>query len=98
MKSNSIVKARSPYGSNRVEKPRDVSSNAMAQEWFTGGDCASATFPTTCVHMWRVAYVSFQPSYGSGGQASIGDSLSDLVNLCRRAHTSMASLTSKQPR
>ncbi len=34
----------------------------MPHEWFSGGASASATFPTICVHMWSVAYVSFHAS------------------------------------
>src|SRR5206468_6630701 len=62
MKSNSIVNVRCPCGRGRVESPRGVICRAIAHEWFRGGASASATFPTTCVHMWSVAYVSFQRS------------------------------------
>src|SRR5262245_51394514 len=71
MKSNSIENARSPWNSRRVARPRGVTRNAIAQLWLRGGAEASAILPTICVHMCRVAYVSFHSSYGNAGQDSL---------------------------
>src|SRR4051812_47501816 len=65
-----MVKVRSRCGSVYVDSPRGVSSRATDQEWLSGAAWASAIFPTICVHMCSVAYVSFHSSYGSDGHCS----------------------------
>ena len=54
-KSKSIVNVRMPWRSGRVDSPREVTCSALPQEWFKRGARASATLPTTCVHMCKVA-------------------------------------------
>ncbi len=44
-----------PYGMAGVATPRDVTTKAMFQKWFTRGVSARVIFPTICVHMCKVA-------------------------------------------
>src|ERR1035437_9640547 len=83
-----MVKDRWRWDSVRVAMPQGVTCIAMAQEWLSGGANASATLPITCVHMWRVAQVSFHASSGSAGQIS-----SLTVAMCRYRITQSGAAT-----
>ena len=34
---------------------REVTRIALPQQWLSGGEAATATFPITCIHIWRVS-------------------------------------------
>src|SRR5687767_14349872 len=53
-----------------VVSPLAVTYSVTCQEWLTQWLCASRIFPTTCVHMCRVAQVSLHAASGNSGHAS----------------------------
>ena len=59
-----------PGGSGAVARPRGLTCSATPRQWLTGGDAASATFPTICDHMCSVAYFFRHSSSGRSGQRS----------------------------
>ena len=54
----------------RREGPRE-SQRVTCHQWFTGGLKASRIFPTICVHICRVVYVSCQAAKGRLGHTAV---------------------------
>src|SRR4051812_29852262 len=74
-KSKSIWKAPEPYGIAEVVSPRAETYSGTCHQWFSAGESAIRTLPTTCVHRCSVSRVGSHASSSSAGHALVsGDS------------------------